>query len=134
MALLARAEPTELERIGAEHGPLPTYRLPRPTEVGLTMVRGRVGGSGSRFNLGEMTVTRSVVQLADQTTGVAYIMGRDRHKAEMAALLDACLQTGQVPDSALAPIRDRLSSAQARRDAAVASTKVEFFTLVRGED
>lgn len=134
MAVLARAHRAELEALTKNSENNPGYTLPRPTEVGLAMVRGRIGGSGSRFNMGEMTLTRCVVQLEDRTTGVAYIMGRDRQKAELAAVLDAHLQNGTLAPEALDPIESRQRREQEARAAAVASTKVDFFTLVRGED
>ena len=64
----------------------------RGPETGLVMVRGRAGGSGSPFNLGEMTVTRCTVQLGSGTAGHAYIAGRDERQAELAAVADALLQ------------------------------------------
>lgn len=98
------------------------------------MVRGRMGGSGRPFNLGEMTVTRCVVQLDDDTAGVAYVTGRDRNRAQLAALADALLQTGRLPLSALEPLRQAQQEKLNQRSEAVATTKVDFFTLVRGED
>lgn len=133
MAILARADVPQLDSLLSEHAPLPGYHLPRPAETGLCMVRGRMGGNGRPFNLGEMTLTRCVVQLDDDTSGVAYVAGRDRRKAELAALADAMLQTGRLPPTALQPLSE--SQAQMRRDrrGAVAATRVDFFTLARGE-
>ena len=56
------------------------------------MARGRPGGDGAPFNLGEMTVTRCTVRLEDGTVGHAYVAGRDMRQAELAAVLDAVLQ------------------------------------------
>jgi alpha-D-ribose 1-methylphosphonate 5-triphosphate synthase subunit PhnG len=93
-----------------------------------------MGGTGRPFNLGEMTVTRCVVQLEDDTAGVAYVTGRDRRQAELAALADALLLSGRLPLSTLEPLREAQEEHRERRSRAVASTKVDFFTLVRGED
>ncbi|MGB0723267.1 MAG: phosphonate C-P lyase system protein PhnG [Gammaproteobacteria bacterium] len=137
MAVLARAGREELETLSAllDAGDgTPRYHLPRPVETGLAMVRGRMGGTGRAFNLGEMTISRCVVQLEDNTTGVAYIRGRDRRKAELAAVLDACLQSGLLEPSALREMTRAQEEAAARRSRAVAGTKVDFFTMVRGED
>jgi alpha-D-ribose 1-methylphosphonate 5-triphosphate synthase subunit PhnG len=134
MATLARTTATELDTLLADHGPLPGYTLPRPPETGLCMVRGRMGGTGRPFNLGEMTLTRCVTQLDDGTVGVAYVTGRDRRQAELAALADAMLQNGRLPQTALQPLRDAREAAHRTRQEAVASTRVDFFTLVRGED
>ncbi len=42
---------------------MPTITCCAPPRPGMTLVRGRMGGTGSPFNLGEMTVTRCVVRL-----------------------------------------------------------------------
>jgi alpha-D-ribose 1-methylphosphonate 5-triphosphate synthase subunit PhnG len=136
MALCSEASPAELEaaRAAIRYGD-PIQDL-RPAETGLVMVRGRIGGDGGPFNLGEATVTRATVALACGTTGFAYQLGRDRAKARVAAILDALLQTahGTAVEAALEPVRTRLAAerdTQARRTAA---TRVNFFTLARGED
>jgi alpha-D-ribose 1-methylphosphonate 5-triphosphate synthase subunit PhnG len=134
MATLARAEQSELQALLNDHAPLPEYRFPRPPETGLCMVRGRMGGNGRPFNLGEMTLTRCVVQLSDDTSGVAYVAGRDRKKAELAAVADAMLQSGRMPPGALQPLREAFAQQRRARSEAVAATRVDFFTLVRGED
>lgn len=108
----------------------------RPVESGLVMLRGRMGGDGRAFNLGEATVTRAAVALSDGRTGFAYQLGRDREKARAAAIIDALWQGREraLIEHALAPLRTRIAdeaSLEARRTAA---TRVNFFTMVRGED
>ena len=98
------------------------------------MVRGRMGGVGRPFNLGEKTVVRCVVRLGDGTTGVAYITGRDTRKAELAAFSDALLLSGHLAPASLDPARAALAARRQQRAAAVASTQVDFFTMVRGDD
>jgi len=111
--------------------------LRRP-ETGLIMVRGRMGGSGRAFNAGEVTVTRCSVRLGDGTCGHGYIMGRDERHAALAAILDALLQTerahGQVLDQVIAPLDQAIAERQRMAAQDAAETKVEFFTLARGED
>jgi len=113
------------------------YQLIRAPEVGMTLVRGRMGGTGAPFNVGEMSVTRCVVRLADGRVGYSYLAGRDKRHAELAALADAHLQ-GSQQGRWLAELIEPLAQAQAGRraqqDAETAATKVEFFTLVRGEN
>jgi alpha-D-ribose 1-methylphosphonate 5-triphosphate synthase subunit PhnG len=113
------------------------YSLIRAPEIGMTLVRGRMGGTGSPFNLGEMTVTRCVVRLADGCTGYSYVAGRDKQHAELAALADAHLQ-GPEQAHWLSRLIEPLAVLQQRQQAAsaaeTATTQVEFFTLVRGED
>jgi alpha-D-ribose 1-methylphosphonate 5-triphosphate synthase subunit PhnG len=115
----------------------PGYRFIRPPEIGMVMVRGRIGGSGAAFNLGEMTITRCVVQLADGSTGHSYVAGRSKAHAELAALADAHLQgSGQQHwlDTLIASLAEAQSQQRARKASQAATTKVEFMTLVRGED
>src|SRR5215510_7437373 len=91
MSVLAQARPEELESRWREVT-APPHRLLRRPETGLVMVRGRAGGTGARFNVGEVTVTRCAVELEGGAVGVAYVRGRDHRHAELAALLDALLQ------------------------------------------
>ncbi|MDF0729183.1 phosphonate C-P lyase system protein PhnG [Pseudomonas entomophila] len=136
IGVLGRAHPGEL---GAHEAALRDvdYQLIRAPEIGMALVRGRMGASGAPFNLGEMTVTRCVVRLADGRTGYSYLAGRDKRCAELAALADAHLQ-GARQAHWLAQLIEPLARAQAERrarhDAETAATRVEFFTLVRGEN
>jgi alpha-D-ribose 1-methylphosphonate 5-triphosphate synthase subunit PhnG len=101
------------------------------------MLRGRVGGEGVPFNLGEACVTRAAIRLATGEIGFSYQLGRDAAKARTAAIIDGLAQMPErqkALESALDSIRSRLAderNMQARRTAA---TRVNFFTLVRGED
>lgn len=138
MSVLAQAAPAEVEAAWRRLADPPAYRLLRGPETGLVMVRGRAGGSGARFNLGEMTVTRCSVELDDGRVGHAYVGGRSGRHAERAAALDALLQEpGRRPaleDLVIAPL---LAGQEARRAAVrarAAGTRVEFFTMVRGEE
>lgn len=136
IGILARAVGDELSRHESALRDA-EYQLIRAPEIGMTLVRGRMGGTGAAFNVGEMTVTRCVVRLADGRTGFSYLAGRDKPRAELAALADAHLQ-GPQQTHWLNALIEPLAEAQARRraeqDAATAASKVEFFTLVRGED
>ena len=138
MAVLAQASPEELERCWREVPAQPPYRMLRPPETGLVMVRGRAGGTGMRFNVGEMTVTRCALELDGGAVGVAYVRGRDRRHAELAAMLDALLQDPARRDDLERRVVAPLAAAQTarRRSAAerVAPSRVEFFTMVRGDD
>ena len=134
MATLAKASPT---RLAALFPDLPPHTILRQPEIGAVMVRGRVGGTGAAFNLGEMTVTRASVRLASGTVGHAWVQGRDKHHALRAATVDALMQTDQAATltaSVLRPLEDEARSARTVRAAKAAATKVDFFTMVRGED
>lgn len=135
MGLLARAQPARLAALMA--GPLPDHVVLRRPEIGAVMVRGRAGGTGAPFNLGEMTVTRASVQLASGEVGHSYVQGRDRDHALRVAVVDALMQgpdAGAVQASVLDPLATEEAARKAARAARAARTKVEFFTLVRGED
>lgn len=134
MAVLARTPANELLTLIDALAEKPIYSLPRPIETGLSMVRGRVSANGEPFNLGEMSITRCVIQLEDSTQGVAYIAGRDKAQAELAAVIDALLQNKQIDVKAIEPLQQKINNARQKRAEQVASTKVDFFTLVRGED
>ncbi len=138
MGVLAHASGDELEACWQALESRPGYRMLRPPETGMALVRARAGGTGERFNLGEMTVVRCAVQLDDGTTGYAYVAGRDRRHAELAALFDALLQQPaqrrRLEQQVIAPLVERRRSRRAQQAAKTAATKVEFFTLVRGDD
>jgi alpha-D-ribose 1-methylphosphonate 5-triphosphate synthase subunit PhnG len=135
MSILARAEAAEIaERLDALPPPPPHRRLRGP-ETGLVMVRGRAGGDGAPFNLGEMTVTRCAVRLDDGTVGHGYVAGRDARQAELAALLDALMQDATRRPGLEAAVIAPLEAAQAERRAGLArraaATRVEFFTMTQ---
>ncbi len=137
MSLLAKAPEGLLERLVARLGAEPAFDWVRPPEVGSVMVRGRTGGTGAAFNLGEMTVTRCVLRLASGATGHAWVQGRSKTKARQAALVDALMQgpeAGAVRAAVLEPLAEAMAEAKRTRAAKAAATKVEFFTMVRGDD
>lgn len=133
MGLLARADAAYLAQLFPD---LPDHSMLRGPEIGTVMVRGRQGGTGAPFNLGEITVTRATLRLACGTVGHAHVQGRDKDHARRAAALDALLQT---PSGAA--LRERVITPLAKAEAArrastarkAAATRVEFFTMVRGE-
>lgn len=136
MGLLARARPDVLAAAFARLGAMPAHRQPRPPQIGLVMARGRAGATGDAFNLGEVTATRCAVELDDGTIGHACVLGRDREHALRAALCDALMQTARadaVRESVLEPLRQAESAARARQARKAAATRVEFFTMTRGD-
>jgi alpha-D-ribose 1-methylphosphonate 5-triphosphate synthase subunit PhnG len=138
MGTLARSSRMEIEKVWVEAGAPLSFNWLRRPHTGLVMVRARAGGSGSPFNLGEMTLSRCALQLACGTVGHAYVQGRDHRHAELAAKLDALLQKGEQRAKLLATVIEPLRQLQAQRrldrSRKAASTKVEFFTMVRGEN
>jgi alpha-D-ribose 1-methylphosphonate 5-triphosphate synthase subunit PhnG len=110
----------------------------RPAETGLVMLRGRAGGDGAMFNLGEATVARAVVEIESGERGFGHALGRDVEQARRIAIIDALRQRAAdraaVEAQVLAPIAERLAAERAQAAAETAATRVDFFTLVRGQD
>jgi alpha-D-ribose 1-methylphosphonate 5-triphosphate synthase subunit PhnG len=138
MSVLAQATGAEIERAWQALPERPEYRVVRRPEVGLVMVRGRAGGSGAPFNLGEMTVTRCTVDLPSGMAGHGYVAGRNVRHAELAAVFDALLQdpllSAGLEEAVIAPLEAGQRERRRQVAARSAPTRVEFFTLVRGDD
>ncbi len=136
MAVLAHSDAAEifgrLEAIS-----VPAHENLREPESGLVMMRGRIGGDGAAFNLGEATVSRAAVRLATGEVGFGYTLGRDGAKARMIALCDAMVQSdqfaGTIEAQVIAPLRTAMTAERNRKAAETAATRVDFYTLVRGE-
>lgn len=134
MGVLARAQPHLLAALLPQ---MPGHQMLRAPEVGSVMIRGRTGATGAPFNLGEMTVTRCVLQLATGEVGHANVAGRDKTHATRAAVVDALMQTEAAGDTQARVLSPLIADEMARkhtRASKAAATKVDFFTLVRGED
>lgn len=138
MSVLAKATGAEIAGAWEGFEAKPDYAIRRAPETGLVMVQARAGGTGQRFNLGEMTVTRSAVELEDGTAGCSYVAGSDTGHAEIAAVFDALLCTPghrrRVMDEVIAPLRVRQERRRREVLARTAATRVDFFTLVRGDE
>jgi alpha-D-ribose 1-methylphosphonate 5-triphosphate synthase subunit PhnG len=133
MAILARAQSDQLQALLAERGNLPGHSVVRGPEGGLVMVRGRTGGGGAAFNLGEMTVTRCTVRIETGFVGHAYIAGREERRAELAALTDALMQdphwAEEIECNVIAPLERRQVEERAERSRKAAATRVQFFAM-----
>ena len=136
MAVLAHSEAADIAG-HLEAMALPAHEELREPENGLVMVRGRVGGDGAPFNLGEATVSRAAVRLSTGEVGFGYTLGRDSDKARMIALCDALVQSaafaGEVEIKVIAPLRATVAARRDRKAAETAATRVDFYTMVRGE-
>ncbi|HPU50126.1 MAG TPA: phosphonate C-P lyase system protein PhnG [Burkholderiaceae bacterium] len=137
LALLARADIEELDQAFSRLAPPPRYEFLRPPESGMVMLRARIGGTGDPFHLGEASVTRCSVRIHGGHTGTGYVLGRQRRKAELVALFDALLMEpdnrSDLERSLLRPLRERLRDERAAGAQSSGTTKVEFFTMVRGD-
>ena len=137
MGLLARAPEGRVAALLDAEMSRPAFTWLRAPEIGSTMVRARAGSTGAPFNLGEMTITRCALILETGEAGHSYIQGRRKADAEAAALVDALMQTAmasRLREKVLEPLETGMASVKAARAAKAAATKVEFFTMTRGED
>ena len=136
MAVLAHSDAADIAGHLAAIA-LPAHENLREPENGLVMVRGRIGGDGAAFNLGEATISRAAVRLETGEVGFGYTLGRDAQKARMIALCDAMVQSnefaGAVETNVLAPLRAAMISGRTRKAEQTAATRVDFYTMVRGE-
>ena len=134
VSLLAATDLALLER-AFESLQIPAFTWLRRPETGLMMVRGRIGGTGDRFNLGEVTVTRCTLRLASGETGVSYVQGRSHRRAELAALADALLQSPafapRVNVELIEPARAKRARDEEQRRRKAQATRVDFLTLAR---
>ena len=135
MAVLAHATSAEIAACLVAID-MPAHENLREAENGLVMVRGRIGGDGAPFNLGEATVSRAAVRLSSGEVGFGYTLGRDREKAGMIALCDAMVQSdkfaAEIEAKVIAPLRTAMLASRNRRAAQAAATRVDFYTMVRG--
>jgi alpha-D-ribose 1-methylphosphonate 5-triphosphate synthase subunit PhnG len=136
MTVLAHSDAADIAR-HLQAIALPVHENLREPENGLVMVRGRIGGDGAPFNLGEATVARAAVRLVTGEVGFGYTFGRDRQKAQLIALCDALIQTTdhaeRIEAQVLTPLRAAMMSERNAKAAETAATRVDFYTLVRGE-
>jgi alpha-D-ribose 1-methylphosphonate 5-triphosphate synthase subunit PhnG len=136
LGVLASADMKDLSGAWDTWENRPEIQMIRGPESGLIMLRGRTGGGGAPFNLGEATVSRASVRLGTGEVGHGYCLGRDKEKAKLIAVIDALFQRepGNIEFAILRPLRDIAYARDKQRQDETAATKVEFFTMVRGED
>ena len=137
LSLMATSNGARLAALWEAMGLTPDFTMLRQPEIGAVMVRGRAGGTGNAFNLGEMTVTRTSLRLADGTIGHGWCQGRDKTQARTIALVDAlmqCHEAEMIETRIIAPLRIDHKARHTARAERAAATKVDFFTMARGDD
>ena len=134
--VLAAAPARALAERWAAFGDQPAHQCIRGPETGLVMVRGRAGGGGAPFNLGEATVSRASVRIVTGEVGHGYCLGRDLDKAEAIAVIDALRQreAGRIDAEIIAPLEALGAERDDVRAEETAATRVDFFTMVRGDN
>ena len=138
MALLSQASPKVFAKQWQQLGIDPEFEILRGPETGLVSLKGRIGGGGAPFPFGDATATRVSVRLADNRVGHAMMLGRDTNRVTIAAVIDALCQNAddrkKIDSELLAPLEASILERDATRSAQTAATRVDFFTMVRGED
>lgn len=138
MSVLAQSQFSELKSRWDTLALAPEYAMVRQPEIGLAQVRARMGSTGRQFNVGDATITRAVIKLSSGELGYSYLQGRSKSHAELAAVIDALMQNDQYLEVLNSQLIEPLAALKHERDSQraqeVASSKVDFFTMVRGED
>ena len=138
MRVLAQSQPTALAARMHALSLAPEYDILRAPEIGLVQIQARMGGTGERFFAGDATLTRAAIRLNSGTLGYSYVLGRDKAHAERCAVIDALLQEQPhfqtLMETLIAPLEADLAARTAARQAQVNTSRVDFFTLVRGDN
>ena len=126
MSVLAHSQPAELAARLNALNITADYEVIRAAETGLVQIQARMGGTGERFFAG------------DATLGYSWVQGRDKQHAERCALIDALMQQSRhfqnLSETLIAPLdADRMARIAARQ-AEVNASRVDFFTMVRGDN
>ena len=138
MCVLAHSQPAALSARMSALSLAPDYDTLRPPEIGLVQIQARMGGTGERFFAGDATLTRAAIRLNSGTLGYSYVLGRDKAHAERCAVIDALLQEQPyfqtLMETLIAPLEADRAARLAARQAEVNTSRVDFFTLVRGDN
>lgn len=138
MGVLAHSQPAALSDRMQALNLTPEYDLIRAPEIGLVQIQARMGGTGERFFAGDATLTRAVIRLNSGTLGYSYVLGRDKPHAERCAVIDALLQEQPhfqtLMETLIAPLEADRAALIAARQAQINTSRVDFFTLVRGDN
>ena len=137
MSLLATSNKNDLLNLWEQKKINIRYEWLRTPEIGSIMAQGRMGVTGDKFNIGEVTITRCSLKLNCGTIGHSYVQGRSKKKAEISALCDALMQTemsNEINKSIIIPLEKIKKNNKDKILSKAEATKVDFFTLVRGEN
>jgi alpha-D-ribose 1-methylphosphonate 5-triphosphate synthase subunit PhnG len=136
MSLLATSSQSDLLNLWEQKKIKVNYVWLRTPEIGSIMAQGRMGVTGDKFNIGEVTITRCSLKLNCGTIGHSYVQGRSKKKAEISALCDALMQTKmskEINKNIIIPLEKIKKDNKRKILSKAEATKVDFFTLVRGE-
>ncbi len=138
MRVLAHSQPAALSARMNALSLAPGYDLLRAPEIGPVQIHARMGGTGERYLAGNATLTRAAIRLHSGTLGYGYVLGRDKAHAERCAVIDALLQEPPhfqtLMETLISPLEADRAARLAARQAEVNTSRVDFFTLVRGDN
>ena len=112
MRVLAHSQPAALSARMSALNLAPDYDTLRAPEIGLVQIQARMGGTGERFFAGDATLTRAAIRLNSGTL--------------------PHFQT--LMETLIAPLEADRAARIAARQAEVNTSRVDFFTLVRGDN
>ena len=138
MSVLSHSDPASLAAKMVALNISADYETLRAPETGLVQLQGRMGGTGERFFAGDATLTRAAVRLSNGTVGYSWVLGRDKAHAERCAVIDALMQQPThfqtLLETLITPLEADRTARIAARQAEINASRVEFFTLVRGDN
>lgn len=138
MSVLSHSDPANLAEKMVALNIIADYKTIRAPETGLVQLQGRMGGTGERFFAGDATLTRAAVRLSSGTLGYSWVLGRDKAHAERCALIDALMQQPAhfqtLLETLITPLEADRTARIAARQAEINASRVDFFTLVRGDN
>ena len=138
MSVLSHSDPANLAEKMVALNITADYETIRAPETGLVQLQGRMGGTGERFFAGDATLTRAAVRLSNGTVGYSWVLGRDKAHAERCAVIDALMQQPAhfqtLLETLITPLEADRTARIAARQAEINASRVDFFTLVRGDN
>ncbi|HDG1678940.1 TPA: phosphonate C-P lyase system protein PhnG [Kluyvera ascorbata] len=138
MSVLSHSDPANLAEKMVALNITADYETIRAPETGLVQLQGRMGGTGERFFAGDATLTRAAVRLSNGTVGYSWVLGRDKPHAERCAVIDALMQQPThfqtLLETLITPLEADRTARIAARQAEINASRVDFFTLVRGDN
>ena len=138
MSVLSHSDPASLAAKMVALNISADYETLRAPETGLVQLQGRMGGTGERFFAGDATLTRAAVRLSNGTVGYSWVLGRDKPHAERCAVIDALMQQPThfqtLLETLITPLEADRTARIAARQAEINASRVDFFTLVRGDN
>ena len=138
MSILARASYQDVLTLWNKNPIELEYSIIREPEIGMVQIRGKMGNVGDKFNVGDATMTRASVLLETGEIGHCYMLGRNVKQALLASRIDAVMQIEKYKDmlniQIINPLENIYKTTKQKQKKEAQTSKVDFFTLERGEE